>query len=52
MILLYNYYIFILTVLSFAQACGFSIATLKWFTPVPGLRPIYIKHAVMTTGCE
>ena len=22
---------------SFAQACSFSIATLQWFTPVPGL---------------
>ncbi len=21
----------------FAQACGFKFATLKWFTPVPGL---------------
>ena len=24
---------------SFAQACSFSIATLQWFTPVPGLGP-------------
>jgi hypothetical protein len=23
----------------FAQACGFKFATLKWFTPVPGLGP-------------
>ena len=24
---------------SFAQACSFSIATLQWHTPVPGLGP-------------
>ncbi len=24
---------------SFAPACSFSIATLQWHTPVPGLRP-------------
>ena len=24
---------------SFAQACNFSIATLQWTTPVPGLGP-------------
>ena len=23
----------------FAQACDFKFATLKWFTPVPGLGP-------------
>ena len=26
---------------SFAQACDFKFATLNWFTPVPGLGPLF-----------
>jgi hypothetical protein len=26
-----------------AQACDFKFATLKWFTPVPGLGPLTVS---------